>query len=349
VFFYDLSEADALAYRDHVIRRGPARVSDLAHHMAETGGPVELMDASVESLEPFWEWFAGRLSAGLPEVSSRSVPSMVKTLSLTASEFVLKAAYAIEPMSHYLLELISAYSPDAHWDVHELLTSDDGERGTTVVVSSLWRSVSAEEIPLNQVVAALRNDTYRDDRDSFRRVVERILRLDTVSPVAPRPGSILTPYLSLPRVPLGDAVRVPPVVGVEVRVDPHPERESWSDQGLQVADLDADVDAEDLTVIRPLDEGVFAAGLTALGCHRDGAPVTSESLRDEGTQILWRDSLIEIGPVVEGGRLRILNVKPIRLSDAEWDEFEAGITRLAAQHHAQLGTYDMFGPHRTEQ
>jgi hypothetical protein len=315
--------------------------------MDETGGPVELMDASVDSLEPFWGWYLGRLEDGFPEASHGSTASRIRFLgSLGADDLALRATYAIEPMAHYLLEVIAVYSPEVRWGLYPATYSDDSSLNSTVLLAPEWDCIPAEDMVFNLAVSALQGRPGAGDPSVFRAMLVRRLDLEERPRIAPRSGSILTPYLSLPRVPMDDPARIPPVVGAEPRVDSHPERAPWSDQGLMVADLEADI--ENVAGIRPLDVDVFAAGLTALGCHRDGAPVTAAMLRNESTQLLWRDSLIEIGPVVEGGRLRILNVKPIRLSDAEWDEFEAGITRLAVQHHAQLGTYDMFGPYRTE-
>ena len=66
-------------FRDYVEAREPFFLRELAGWMDATGGPLQRMDSTAESLVELWPWFIGFVDAGAPGVPGRpwryAVPS----------------------------------------------------------------------------------------------------------------------------------------------------------------------------------------------------------------------------------------------------------------------------------
>lgn len=144
--FVRVSLQAATELRDHIRAREPFKLQMLARWMRDTGGPLEQMDASFESLVPLWGWFVGQLEADLPTVcagvrASITDPSWEDLerqrdfyAYYTARNLMDKAeadsalrsietgrgrrtAYALEPLAHYLRLVVAREHPQAVWEV----------------------------------------------------------------------------------------------------------------------------------------------------------------------------------------------------------------------------------------
>lgn len=141
----DLSFSDAQAYCEWVQRREPARLAELVRWLRATDGPIEDLDASVESLVPLWTWFLGFVYAGLPGVEDDALvgwwtepePGQAADTGTVPhgwyepppagsgrpDPLARRTQYAGEAIGHYLMLVCRRLDPDAHWVVHRETTA----------------------------------------------------------------------------------------------------------------------------------------------------------------------------------------------------------------------------------
>ena len=333
-----ISASSAQEYVDHIVRRAPARLSDLAHHMASTGGPIEEMNGSFESLVPMWRWFLAQHELGHPGIPDDARPSMARFLNYSPS-VEDRPKYAAEPIAHYLFEIIRTSEVDARWAAdNSAPRTADFQRPT--VLAPGWVPVPAEAMPFNAVGALVREVPGAAEPARFRDRAELLYRFTDHKVQFPNDGSILVPLLDLPRVAADDPSRVVPSATEEERVDLHPDRNAGGGDGWILADRRADMSEPETA--RPLDEAVLAEALSKRGWHLDGASVTVEALRDNDTQVVLRDELALLEPFVADGRLRMLGVDMLNISNAELAEIEKDLHALAATVGAHFGAPEDF-------
>lgn len=332
MFMHQVSAVDADRYLEHVIRRGPVRLADLAHHMAATGGPIEQMDGTHASLVPLWEWFVQQQRAGFPGIPENVSPSFVQFLGLTAPTEELRSAYAVEPFAHYLFELVRTYSPDAHWGLYPWQVKSDDRRNEPAVLCSVWGVFMAEEPGRNIAARLLDGAPGRDRQSRLYELIEHLLKLSRHSPVVSPSGSILTPLLDIPPAPADDPARLVPARDAAKAPVLGPELMGPTEERIIVS---VGSDLEKIEQARPLDEMAASIELTAIGGHVDGAPITPELLLADRT-IIVGDELVLIEAVCSGGRLRGLAFEPINVTPKRWAQLETEMRALAARLGAEV-------------
>ncbi|WP_129586730.1 hypothetical protein [Microterricola viridarii] len=331
---FDVPGADAERYLQHVIQRGPIRLVDLAHHMAATGGPIELMDGSHASLVPLWEWHVQQWRAGFPGIAEGASSSYAQFLGLTGPTESLRATYAAEPFAHYLFEMVRRYSPDAHWGPYPWRVKSDDRRNEPAVLCSVWGLVMAEEPARNATARLLQGRPGRDSPTRFYDLLEFILKLSAHPVVLPPAGSILTPLLQIAPAPRDDPGRLVPHRGSTPvpATGAGPALIGPTEDLIVVA---PGADLENVEQAPPLDEVAACIGLTALGGHLDGDPITPRALLD-GCSIIVGDELALVQAVSAGGRLRGLGFEPINVTPARWAELQSEMRAFAHSLGAQL-------------
>jgi hypothetical protein len=313
LLFMELSEAGARRYLDHVIARGPVRLQDLAFHMRDTGGPVNQLNASVESLGPLWEWYLKRFEAGLPEVDPSARPSVAITLNLPMSEEMGRATYAVEPFAHYLFEIIRTFDPHARWDLFPIRSKDDSARNEPAILSDIQLAIPAEEIVMNLAYNLIEGRPAVTGKDGF---IARFQRLVTITKpaVSPHSTSILSPLLQLPRVPAEDPARKAP----RALTDASPQGEDEVGGNFIIA---RGGDYRELHVGEAINPTALAHWMRDVGIHFDGVPVTDEMLLRPDTQLIYGDSLILLEPLFQEGSFVAVSVEPIHISKPDWMDF----------------------------
>src|SRR5665647_165211 len=118
--FGETTREQAEEFCAHVVAREPYRLRDLAERMRATGGPVEAMDASVDSLVPLWEWFVGYLLAGCPGVPGGDVVSAAPFPSDGSldGDRDRRRGVACEGVQHYLRLVVQRLFGRAPWEVY---------------------------------------------------------------------------------------------------------------------------------------------------------------------------------------------------------------------------------------
>jgi hypothetical protein len=110
-----LPASDALAFRDAVVAREPSRLAELAGWLLATEGPIDELDASVESLVVLWPWFLGFVEAGCPGVPAGTVGQLWVDDGVTPRPARAGRTYAAEAIGHYLMLVARRLDPSAHW------------------------------------------------------------------------------------------------------------------------------------------------------------------------------------------------------------------------------------------
>lgn len=114
--FFELTEEDAREYLAFIQRREPARLADLVRWLEGTGGPIEAMNGTLESLVPLWRWFVDFVIDGCPTIDSDAISSRARALGTSSTK--PQAPYvAAECVEHYVFRVIRNYYADARWDV----------------------------------------------------------------------------------------------------------------------------------------------------------------------------------------------------------------------------------------
>jgi len=335
------TEADAIAYRDHVRALGPVRLSDLAYHMAETGGPVEAMDGSIESLQPLWTWYTSRMALGFPEVPNGSVPSYTRFLQWKLANATGKAAYAIEPVAHYLLVLLRRYLPDAHWDLHPPVVRDDDSQHLTVVLAGNGYERPLEQIPYGLALTVLKEMGGRSAPDYLRTKAVRMLGLDGLGDPLSQESAVLLSYLQEPPVPASDRRRFITGAGSSRTMEPPTERVSVALERHYIAAADANLN-EPLEALPVMDASRLAPALAGIGAHVSGRALSESDLLNDESVILLGDWLLQIVPQVSGNRLRSLRIELLQGSAEEWERFEEDLRRVAVLGGAKFAPVHEF-------
>lgn len=212
--FYNLSEAQAEVYRDHVVLRAESRLVDLANWMFDSGGPIGRMDASVESLEPLWVWFRSFRERGFPGVVLADLPSAVAALCPGAKlDPGMRLDYVFEGMAHYIFETCHRLDSSARWIVFKPSTRgsvDINFHATGIQTSSIsfidplailgkleYRILTGDErsLPSDVLIAALDSFPGWDPRAVSQAPSESILapRVGIRTVPAPPPRLMPTP------------------------------------------------------------------------------------------------------------------------------------------------------------
>lgn len=125
--FLHMSAEQAATYTDHIVSVQEVRLSDLAFTVAGTGGPIERLDGSFESLKVLWPWYIGYALADFPGLENDRLPAMtVRRHPHTPSDL------GAELIEAYVFEVLARISPGARRAAYRG-TDYDGDNGRTVV------------------------------------------------------------------------------------------------------------------------------------------------------------------------------------------------------------------------
>jgi len=345
----DLDAQEAEALRVVVVAREPYRLAELADWLQRTSGPLDELDASVESLVPLWAWFLERIDAGLPEVPQDARPAnWVEDGEGRVEVQVLRMLYAAETLAHYVRQVARRLEPPADWVVvkpdRRYQSFDDQ---ATVIGLRDWH-IFPQNFVANLGVGAARGSADRRRPESLRDTVRLNLPEDLRALHQP-PGP---PVLRDLPLPAGPAPRWTPPARLLAPAPPAPPapappvtRARAVDHGLPNSDFyllsGPDEGLDDLTLLRPLDSESVAAALTELG-FRDtqDQPVTAAWLLEDDHELGHDpDELITVATSTADGTLRLLDVEAIRdLTVPEGRQLVARFAELARRLDARLLT-----------
>lgn len=343
--FEDTTREQAEQFRAHVEAREPYRLGDLAERMAATGGPVEAMDASVESLVPLWEWFVGYLLAGLPGVPEDALPSRAILVDEVSAEdrWRRRLGLACEGLEHYARLVVERLHGQAPWVVLE--DHRDFRHHETLV-----------RLPVGYldtgIILGVAGNAERDRFDARAPAALRLRFVEYAIDVQEqdRGPSVLAPYLSADLPPMPEIARVSPRLRWEAeaakRATPGGTTPKAAPRGgeelVLVAGAGSDLNDRPHKV-RPLPVDVVATALTAAGFTSDDSDhVVPEQLLEDDIHLMHREEVAVVGTFVHRGRLRALFFEPYGGTQAQWDAMEIQLRHLAETLGARLAPEDQL-------
>jgi hypothetical protein len=134
-FFEELSDKEAQAYFDKFIGAMPSQLDRLRQMSESTGGPTAKdLDLSINSLQPIWEWAAGRVAwrpgyvgapAGEPQPlvdlatvePAQDLPEWFSDWPQLWAQFSAPTLWLIDGFGRYLGETLVASFPGAKWKI----------------------------------------------------------------------------------------------------------------------------------------------------------------------------------------------------------------------------------------
>lgn len=345
VDFSKLSLARAQEFRDHMVAAEPYELRALARAMARTGGPIELMDASIDSLVPLWTWHVAHILDGSPGVPADAYPSdspdpidYVEVHSHTydrRSLHVNRAPRVAGQWVHHYLRLVAArIDPPAPWNVY---VTPDRRKDWYEHRIGILRSDGAVRI-VDHVVGISAVIAMGELHDGAPDVLAKHFQNDWFGPgreVVPQDGSILIPYLDLdlgPRPPaaispvlrwatepLQHATPAPPTAGTEMTL--------FKGRGEHL---------DDPRRLHPLPADQVATALTAAGFRApDGGPVTPADLTD-GAELAHHQEVAQAAILTQHGKIRAVHLEPATTTPAQWDTMLTPLNTLAHTLRARL-------------
>lgn len=327
--FDDISLESARAYFDLVRDREPFALIDLAGWLASTGGPIDVMDATIESLVPLWVWFKQQSDAGFPTVRPSSTPLRAAVWSIPQERY--RSQVVAESMGFYAAQVIRNYDRRTTWEIDRrersrwfnqpLLRFSDGSFFDVLgfCVNAAGQYSSADIFPLPDRVTV---DSRLHDG------VERALRALGNYPVATTRGSsVLMPMLGAPAHVIDySAVSFPHIL-------PRPPRVADKDRAggeyiLTIGDIDEDdeeagretlVDIEaNLRTFPPLPTQATAEFLARAGFTDPQPPSVGALSTDPGPTFTHQDFWGYAECTTAGGQVRFIRFKPLESTRKEW-------------------------------
>ncbi|MCV2395251.1 hypothetical protein OEB99_13110 [Actinotalea sp. M2MS4P-6] len=342
MLFSQVSLERAQEFCDHVRAREPYFLREVATWMAATGGPIDSMDASAESLVELWQWFVRFVDMGMPGVSSDVRPADLPEVKPSEN---IRRTVAGERLGHYVRLVVGHYDPPAGWAVK---VSRPGQpRDAFEHITGIQRSDG--EVPdFEYVRIAARRASSESmnsrDPDRLLRLVQ--MRFPKVAEGEPRGKSVLAHYLAADLGPMPPEAAVTPVLRwtEEPEPVPAPSNPVLVKQPQLVLIRGPAAGLEDPRLLEPLDEQVVAAALGELGYRVDGRVPTARDLRVDEASFIAQDEhwYSEVSVAVHRRRLRLVDVDQTAATAEHWDRLVARLRALAGQLGAALGEPDDF-------
>lgn len=337
-FFYDYSEEEARRFLQFVIDREPFMLSELARWMEQTGGPVDEMDGSVESLVPLWVWFVEFALDGYPTVSTDAVSTRNRAVSereLTDQ----RRHVATEPVEHYVFQVIKGIYADAHWD----LFVDQGRSATHVDLFQFETGIRFDGDRWEQVGHRLRAMSFTipgNIRNSNRPTKLRESIEEAFGPFASTRinfgKSILRRLVDEPILGISDLV-VPilvPLPQIDEEVVGVRDEIVLARSSLRLGREKPGLSMESTRV---------GAELSALGfCKVDGTSLSGEDLSKDEAEFVWGEKPVLLQTRVVKGKLVALMFSAHGADVVDWVRMITALTDMARRFDARVGTTDSF-------
>ncbi|MFT3796893.1 hypothetical protein [Microbacterium sp.] len=346
--FSDVDRPVAEDYLRYVRGTHEVRLWELANWVSATGGPVEVLDGSLESLEPLYVWFKRFVDAGMPGVPGGSAPEAGRLLGWSEVDpDWLRQLYGAEVLTHYLFEVVLRYRPDTEWTLFtappgKMRWSSDQETGIMISLRDgrTWAEIfNVGRALLRQYVE---RDKLSDPEDRFRSWAASVYVWGK-RPELPPSGSILAQFVGEPRpdaspsdgpVPTFTPGPIRRETASSVKADLAALLNATPPGGIDDGDwtLAAPDATGDLEEARPLPAGKVLAELNRRGyVTLDGERVTARHLGEGITELFMPESAtVDIALLVSGRKLRAVHADVV-------GEGGAGIlAALARIPHATL-------------
>lgn len=356
--FFELTAAEAEAYRALVEADGPARLYELAQRLTADGVPLDQFDATIPSLEPLWRWYLEFARADFPGIPADAEPRTKAVEAQGARNS--RACYAAELLAHYLFEVARTCFTGVEWISNPRVGTGDYQRaavryidddgfkglchldrytkGVTLVLQQGEAEFEAPDFLAKEFLLA----PFLCGRTTAARC-RSIARGESILTGLPRAES--APGFVLLRDDTSGSPLQHPLVdpGQTVNDDDEDEADGDDEVGGELVFAHITADIEELEEAPPLDLGVILPVLTQLGFRNlaGAAPTTAQILAEEFAEFVRNDDAI-VTTMVAGGALRAVQLASISPTAPAWAEITGAFTHLAGPLNARLAPEDEF-------
>ncbi|MFS0700071.1 hypothetical protein AB6N24_08890 [Cellulomonas sp. 179-A 4D5 NHS] len=341
--FYRLSPERAAEFCAHVGAREPYLLRQLASWLDQTGGPLDAMDASVDSLVPLWEWYCDLISADFLGLTEGLMPSTLPKLfgpGLPEDLERARSAWVVaDRLVHYARLVLARLVQGARWAVCHM-PPDHRHQSPSVVLPG-WKAPKRLKgdwpVAFFDVVGAFALAATTDEarKDALRTIIVRDCPPELVAVHQSPEPSVLRPYLTADLPPMPGHARVTPALAWLDDPAPGPEpafsaeEEDWEDLVLAKGPALGLEDEPWLLTSLPADR--VAAALKAGGFMR----VTAAGLLRE-EELEHPGGIAQMATLVSDGALRAVYIEPIDPTPQSWERLVAPLRMLAAELGANL-------------
>ncbi|WP_029288645.1 hypothetical protein [Cellulomonas sp. HZM] len=345
--FHDVPLDQAELFRDHVIAREPYMLRELASWMEQTGGPIELMDASVTSLIRMCDWYLDLARAGFLGLVDDAVPARYPELTLAEQRSHPHAvarrlsAAAGDRLVHYVRLVWGRLVPESYWGVYTERRRPFAEnlRHQTVVFLPGWHWPDRKDIDWSVFVqdsagigfGAMTGAAGESDRLAWS--VASSCPRDLRPWQQSRESSVLTGYLEADLPPMPEIARVTPALAwVSAPVEPEVRAAGdgeWDEMVLAKGPVGG---LEEPGLLVPLPVDAVVGALRAAGF----VGVDARGVLAEG-EFEHAEGVAHVMTLVHGGELRAVHVEPVSPSESSWEAVLAPLRMLAVDLGANFG------------
>lgn len=272
----DLSREQAKRHLAHAENTREFRLTELAHWMAASGGPIDEMDGSLASVEPLWRWVQT-----FPESDEANlIPAEWRTDESIGFGFIPKVKYRrrqyiAQALPSYILEVLRRLEPSTHFSLYNWGGKNHAHFNTLV-----YRADFAPTPKLNSLDMWAATGMFHGKRVSFEKFFSWFSTefgdWTALARDDPRGASILAPLVTRPLSDF-DSLRNPPEFVSEPRVAPDksaPALAQLEEDEFMIAPRDYDPD--DLAVGQPLDSEVVHHALLEMDASLGGGGTITE-------------------------------------------------------------------------
>lgn len=342
--FYRLSPERAVQFCDHVVAREPYLLRDLASWLDQTGGPLDAMDGSVDSLVLLWEWYCDLVSADFLGLTAWLMPSTLPKLLFGPDlpedlERARSAWVVADRLVHYVRLVLARLVPDAYWAVCHMPHGEMHQSPSVALPG--WKASKRIKgdwpVAFFEFVGAFALGATKKEarRDALRTLVVRDCPPGLVPAHQDREASVLRPYLTADLPPMPEDARVTPALAWLHDPAPVPEPafapEDTDWEGLVLAQGPALGLEDEPWLLTPLPADRVAAALKAGGFTR----VTAAALLRED-ELEHPGGVAQVETLVSDGALRAVYVEPVAPTPESWERLVAPLRMLAAELGANL-------------
>jgi hypothetical protein len=335
----DISPAQAQEWLQFNRAAGPQRLHALARWVVNTGGPIDELGSSLESLDTLWAWFLDFMGSGLVEqIPADSQSDQALAFDFTSTDGPL--ALAAEALAEYTLQVIRQTHPDANWSLfphekhagipmlyeNEVGMSTQGEWHYLHAWTVNLAGRAKRGVPQALAVTRLREIVVKHlpTLGGEHRMAPRFLLRDALSFAGP---VVDPPRFSLVEAGKHDSSRTP----------------STSEPFDAVALIHVCGEWGDDKGLPALPETHLAVLLTELGLV-DLPQNLRARLRQDHLQLMGHASSLMVETFADRGRLRSLAFEPVTADQATWNAILLRLQAFASEHPVQIVRADDGAP-----
>lgn len=336
---HQVSVADAHRWRDFVASSEQRWLTQLAHWLVATKGPIESLDFTIDSLTPLWTWYVAWYRDGLPGVPERvrqeTGYAFRNNEPRTEADWEdERRGWSAQALSHYVAATVRRYDPAASYQVKPIVPRSRDqfmENGTFFVAFDEW-VMNGIGVP----GAVFRIDDSRFSSADPARIYDIIV---ATYPAILEREPVPSPYdlvelsnqpVPVVEVPLFDKVATTP----EERQ--RAERRADSFAVILVHHSVEEVEDEELQVAPPIPMGALLAMLDQIGAGDDAEPVTETLLLQEYGETTAFDGGMGIETIAIGGTVRAVRFDAMDITKSDRTRFNRALRTLTRAANGRL-------------